>query len=577
MKTTNQKKRLCLTQLIICVLFVLVTNSMHAQWSTDPTVNTPISTAANAQYWQKMVSDGAGGAIITWQDSRMANNNDIYAQRINAEGMIIWTTDGIPICSDTMNQSEPQIISDGFGGAIITWTDFRNDSNYDIYAQRINGDGVVQWQTDGVPIHIGARTQWWPAIVSDGSGGAIIMWDDVDALDSEDIYAQKINAAGVVQWATDGVPICTESAGQEYPAAISDGVGGAIIIWTDERTGGNNIGDIYAQRINNAGVVQWTMNGIPVCTAANPQSNPTLVSDGVNGAIITWDDYRDVNDPDIYAQRITGDGITQWAADGVVITSAINLQSTPVIASDSAGGAIVAWYDYRNGYLNIDIYSQRINASGEVQWTVNGVPLCSAINEQSVQVIVSDGVNGAIVIWEDRRIAIDPNLYAQRIAGDGSTQWTADGILISSATDYQAFPVVISDGAGGAIIAWRDGRNTASFWDIYAQQVNADGNLGVVTGISEESNIIMDFALLQNYPNPFNPSTKFKYSIPTSRFVTLKVYDVLGSEVATLVNEEKPAGNYMIQFNASQLSSGIYFYKLQTDSFIETKKMILMK
>lgn len=564
--------------LILVVLTWLIVNiSSHAQWSTDPSINTPISTAANGQYSQTMVSDGAGGTIISWQDSRIVNTYDIYAQRIDAAGVVQWTMNGVAICTDTMNQVDPRIISDGAGGAIITWVDFRNGFNYDIYAQRVSGDGVIQWQTNGVPIHTGARTQWWPAIVSDGAGGAIITWDDVEAFDSEDIYAQRINASGVVQWAADGVPICTESAGQEYPAAISDGAGGAIIIWTDERTGGNNIGDIYAQRINSTGVVQWMMNGIPICTTANPQSNPTIVSDGINGAIITWDDYRNVNDPDIYAQRISGTGTIQWAPDGVVITSATNLQSTPVITGDGAGGAIVAWYDYRNGYLNIDIYAQRINASGGVQWAANGVPLCSAINEQSGQVIVSDGVNGAIVIWEDRRIAIDPNLYAQRIAGNGSTQWTFDGILISSATDYQAFPVVISDGSSGAIIAWRDGRNTISFWDIYAQQVNGDGNLGVVTGIAEEPNIVMDFALLQNYPNPFNPSTTINFSVPSSEFVILKVYDVIGNELATLVNEEKPAGSYEVNFNTSKLSSGIYFYRIQAGSFVETKKMILIR
>ena len=85
------------------------------------------------------------------------------------------------------------------------------------------------------------------------------------------------------------------------------------------------------------------------------------------------------------------------------------------------------------------------------------------------------------------------------------------------------------------------------------------------------------YALEQNYPNPFNPATTIKYSIAKQSNVTLKVYDMLGSEIATLVNEEKPAGVYEINFNASNLASGIYFYKIQAGSFVETKKMILLK
>jgi hypothetical protein len=91
--------------------------------------------------------------------------------------------------------------------------------------------------------------------------------------------------------------------------------------------------------------------------------------------------------------------------------------------------------------------------------------------------------------------------------------------------------------------------------------------------ISELNN----YFLLQNYPNPFNPETKISYSIKEEGLVTLKVYDVLGKEVATLVNENKPAGNYEVDFNASQLPSGIYIYKLQAGSFIEAKKMLLTK
>ncbi|HAX48849.1 MAG TPA: peptidase S8, partial [Bacteroidetes bacterium] len=85
------------------------------------------------------------------------------------------------------------------------------------------------------------------------------------------------------------------------------------------------------------------------------------------------------------------------------------------------------------------------------------------------------------------------------------------------------------------------------------------------------------FSLHQNYPNPFNPVTNIKFSIPKSGNVSLKVYDILGREVAELVDEFKPQGNYLVDFNASFLSSGVYFYRLETSEFTEVKKMVLVK
>ncbi len=90
-------------------------------------------------------------------------------------------------------------------------------------------------------------------------------------------------------------------------------------------------------------------------------------------------------------------------------------------------------------------------------------------------------------------------------------------------------------------------------------------------------NVPEKFELSQNYPNPFNPSTKIKYQIADSNPVSLKIYDVLGNEVTSLVNEVQPTGNYEVTFDASLLSSGTYFYKLQTGDFVEVKKMILLK
>ena len=105
-----------------------------------------------------------------------------------------------------------------------------------------------------------------------------------------------------------------------------------------------------------------------------------------------------------------------------------------------------------------------------------------------------------------------------------------------------------------------------------------------VVGIDEgKSNKPVEYSLFQNYPNPFNPSTIIQYSIPKTSFVTLKIFNILGKEIATLVNEEKPAGNYQIEFNIQKtinnkpLSSGIYFYKLHAGNYIRTKKMIYLK
>jgi len=98
-----------------------------------------------------------------------------------------------------------------------------------------------------------------------------------------------------------------------------------------------------------------------------------------------------------------------------------------------------------------------------------------------------------------------------------------------------------------------------------------------VLAVDDNANSINDFQLYQNYPNPFNPTTTITYQIPQTEFITLKVYDILGREVATLVNEEKPAGSYEVQFTGNGLTSGIYFYQLKVGVFTEAKKMILLR
>lgn len=109
------------------------------------------------------------------------------------------------------------------------------------------------------------------------------------------------------------------------------------------------------------------------------------------------------------------------------------------------------------------------------------------------------------------------------------------------------------------------------------KQIDFDGSFEYSNIVEVDFSLPIEFSLEQNYPNPFNPSTSIQYTISSKQNVQLLVYNVLGKEVAILVNEEKPAGNYEVNFDASKLSSGVYFYQLQAGSFVETKKMILIR
>src|SRR5665647_3194746 len=129
----------------IIIFLILLTNlSVFAQWSTNPTVNNAVCNYTGNHTIIHGVSDGAGGAIFTWCFVGNGGTQDIYAQRINATGSLQWNVDGVAICNAVSDQYSPRLVSDTAGGAIIAWYDNRA-GNYDIYAQRINANGAVSY------------------------------------------------------------------------------------------------------------------------------------------------------------------------------------------------------------------------------------------------------------------------------------------------------------------------------------------------------------------------------------------------------------------------------------------------
>jgi hypothetical protein len=431
-------------------------------------VNVPVCLALYDQNAPVLVPYGGGGVIAAWSDYRNGTL-DIYAQKLNWSGTSQWSSDGMPACKAAGNQSNPQAAPDGAGGMIVVWQDERSVTA-DIYAQRLNSVGAAVWTGAGVVVSNAANGQRNPAVVSDGVGGAIIAWVDERGADA-DVYVQRLNSMGVPQWTANGVALCVAAGAQDSLSVVTDGLNGAVVCWQDGRGADR---DIYAQQVNAAGAPQWTANGVAVCAAAGQQLGPVALADGAGGTILTWCDDRGA-DADVYAQRLDGAGTMQWTANGVLVCGAAGDQERPQLCTDGANGVVLAWEDRRGA--EADVYARRVNAAGIPQWAPDGVAVCTAATDQLAPAIVVDPAGGAVVTWTDARNPSNGNdIYVQHVQLDGTRLWTADGVLVCDAGDHQDLPAVFADGSGAAIALWRD-RRSGSFSDVYAQQVDAYGQI----------------------------------------------------------------------------------------------------
>jgi hypothetical protein len=338
-----------------------------------------------------------GGAIMTWYDNR-AGEEDIYAQRIDTSGAVLWTPDGIAVCTETGDQEEVRAVPDKGGGAIILWIDWRSGER-DLYAQRIGPDSTPMWAPGGVPVCTATGDQRRHDAIADGDGGMICVWRHGIEPDV-DLYSQRIDANGLPVWAADGIPVCTETNAQLLPQLATDGNGGAFYAWMDRRNSTFYEHEIYTQRISAAGDVLWPAGGILIRGPVTGWDNwmPTIAPDDFCGAIIAW----------FTSEPLPGGRISAPTA-----SSAEDIES---------------------------IFAQRIAGDGTIWWQEGGVPLCDSpgFNAPRGQKILPDGTGGAVITWYN---IFDPTgIYAQRINGQGNTPPTEAHTLAPSLTLSQNFP-----------------------------------------------------------------------------------------------------------------------------------------
>jgi len=413
----------------------------------------PIRQSVTGASLPVVVSDGAGGTIVAWVDSRDAVPHN-YVQRLTGTGAVSsgWSTTGLPLFAGVATATRLCACDDAAHGAYIAWS-----SAAGIVVQRVAGSGAIAsgWPAPGVQL---SNANSFLSIIADGSGGAIVAWA------SSGVKLQRIDGSGNLLWGTGGVSVSTSGGG---PTVASDGSGGAIVAWNP---------NVRVQRVNSSGAAQWTSGGTSLATG----SNARIAADGVGGAVVAYQKVG--NGQDIYAVRITSSGspASGWTAGGIAVCSAANDQVDPRLVSDGSGGAALSWTDFRSD-THGDVYAGRVSGSGAIApgWPSNGAAVCTASLDQSATVIAGDGLGGAVISWQDGRA--DGDIYCHHVSNEGflDPSLPANGLGICTASGVQSAPTLVIAQSGQAIVAWQDGRlyadcNPYCATGIYASSLSFD-------------------------------------------------------------------------------------------------------
>jgi hypothetical protein len=583
----------------LALLLFFGIGSSRAQWTSDPSKNTPVDTGGHKAADLIMLKDGSGGAFLVWDDQREGfNKPKIFAQHLDHTGHALWAANGVEVSPPGVNQSFPQAAIVGDGSIIISWVDARDSvlgsESAAIFAQRIMPSGTLRWGSGGLPIaepnylQLFYPTGTLTAIAPDGKGGAYIAWSDLLS-GFQNLMVTRIDSSGNTDWA---LPALSGSAmlisrsilvgGYDQLRLMQNGTTGVIAMWTDVRYAFTTGVDLFAQRLDSAGAVKWDSAGValsPKGSYLQSQKHAQLVSDGSGGAIYAWEQSYSGSSPKAYAGHISSSGSLTWITPtdsvGIRLDSVASAGQEKIsMTSEGSGTAILTWTDGAN-YT----YAQKLASDGSLPW--GAFPAAIASNGTG-EVLTTDGSGGVILAW-GRGLQNGVNIFAQHVNSTGQLLWsnptygTSGNPVSTTPSTFQSSPVIVSDDAGGAIVAWYDLR-ASSFggpYDIYVQHVQANGS---VTNVAQQAaGIPSHFELLQNYPNPFNPTTTIQFSISEPSNINLKVFDLLGREMTTLVNGRMEAGAHHVSFDASRLASGIYFYQLQAGTFLASKKLILLK
>ena len=577
-------KKIILFTFVCCMIFIFGT--ANAQWSTLATVNTPVCVAAGDQTVTKTSPTTDGGCYIAWFDHR-GSNYDVYLQKLSSLGLPQFAANGLLISSNPQSSSlvDWDMITDDSNNAVIVFTDTRNGTNVNPFAYRISPAGTFLWGANGVTLSDSANLyQPNPVVSKTSDGNFVVAWNYGST--REKTAMQKLSPTGQKLWGS--APVLIAGTGTEniwYPKIIPSDNGSVILMysgWVGNFLNPSNY-KLYTQKFSSAGTSVWHPERDTVQNLGKIAGfyHPDLISDGNNGAVYLWNDDRfSTSQSNVFVQHYSASGSRYMPMNGSAVGSVNgDIRNTPVVSyMKSTKETYVFWKESNGGQTLMGLYGQSFDSVGNVRWGVDGKVIRPLSNLSFATMVSKCSDSNAYCYANEYIDGVNSNYNALKFNRDGSNGWPSGNTIIAGGTSSsKGYIGAVLTASKMSILIWADGRN-GSGNDIYAQNVNNNGSLGPATGIINTNGVLPErFELKQNYPNPFNPVTNINFSVPARSFVSLKVYDLNGKEISALVNKDMEAGNYSFSFNASELSTGVYFYKMVSGSFSEVKKLMVVK
>jgi hypothetical protein len=563
-----------------------------------------------------MAPHPSGGAYITWLDERTEiTTRDVYIQRLDTTGVKVWASQGVAVCTASGDQADQMIVKLATGEAVVAWRDSRA-GNYDVYMQKVDITGTMLWTADGVAVSASPGDELDPYLTATSDGGFIVSWTDERA-GNRDIYAQKYDGGGNPQWTTDGVAVCTAALEQTSAVLVDDGDLGAVVAWRDGR-GGNK--DIYAQAIRKAGNHAWYHMPVihSVVDIPGDQGGYVYLSwyasylDDVSqgGQISEYTLWRAMDPAAAMAMVSSGDATLLATEGGLSVPPARAGLSMPSADGVPLAGAVPVGRVFRSELVGATTYFwEYIETYPAYYFPAYGRQLPTFFDSTAV----SDDYNYFQVVahtsdpfvfyssFPDSGQSVD-NLAPAAPAGFVVAYNSGIGNLLNwescADADFQVFkiyrgttpdfvPAPGNEVAATADTLWTDPEYDG--WAVYYRITAVDHNgnesdpaspataTGIGRGIPER------FALHQNVPNPFNPTTVIGYEVPEGGGpVTLRIYDVSGRLVRTLVDGIEPPGEKRVVWygrndDGGRVATGVYFYRMTAPEFEATRKMILLQ